>query len=217
MNVLVISGGGAKGAFGGGIAEFLIKDCKKKYDIFIGTSVGSLIIPLLSLGEIDRLRKAFTSVTQKDIFNNCPFIISKSNGQFKTRINHIGIVKAFLTGKKTLGESENLKQLISKNITEEDFDIMKRNKPEVIVTVSNLSCKTVEYKSLKQCTYTDFCEWIWASANVIPFMSLVEKDGFEYGDGGMGNILPVYEALNRGAREIDIILLNSETKTTMKN
>ena len=42
MKALVISGGGSKGAFAGGVAQYLIKDCQKKYDIFIGTSAGWL-------------------------------------------------------------------------------------------------------------------------------------------------------------------------------
>ncbi|MFN8321754.1 MAG: patatin-like phospholipase family protein [Chitinophagales bacterium] len=216
MRALVISGGGCKGAFGGGIAEFLIQECKNEYDIFIGSSTGSLLIPLLSIGEIEKLKEIFTTVSQEHIFNNCPFIIKKEDGQFKTRINHLGILKMFIQGKKTFGESINLKQLICKIITESDFKKMQLNKQEVIVTVSNLSHNRVEYKSLKECTYCDFCDWMWASANVVPFMSLLVKDGFEYGDGGMGNIVPIYEALMRGAREIDIILLKSQTKMTMK-
>lgn len=216
MRALVISGGGSKGAFGGGIAEFLIKECKHEYGIYIGSSAGSMLIPLLSIGEIEKLKGILTTVTQKDIFNNCPFIIKKDNGKFKTRINHFGIVKMFIQRKKTFGESINLKHLICKIITESDFNKMKLNKPEVIVTVSNLSYNQVEYKSVKECNYYDFCDWMWASANVVPFMSLVEKNGNEYGDGGMGNIVPIYEALMRGAREIDIILLKSQAKMTVK-
>ncbi|MDG2443864.1 MAG: patatin-like phospholipase family protein, partial [Flavobacteriaceae bacterium] len=37
---LVISGGGSKGAFAGGVAEYLLKEKKKTYDIFLGTSTG---------------------------------------------------------------------------------------------------------------------------------------------------------------------------------
>ena len=80
MRALVISGGGSKGAFAGGIAQFLLQDCQREYDIFIGTSTGSLLIPLLSIGEISRLKSIYTSVTQKDIFSVNPFIIKKLNG-----------------------------------------------------------------------------------------------------------------------------------------
>lgn len=85
MKALVISGGGSKGAFAGGLAEYLIKVCKQDYKLFIGSSTGSLLVPLLSIGEIDRLKKVMTTVTQKDIFNNCPFLIKKKRVSIKQR------------------------------------------------------------------------------------------------------------------------------------
>jgi predicted patatin/cPLA2 family phospholipase len=205
MKALVISGGGSKGAFAGGLAEYLINICGQKYDMFIGSSTGSLLVPLLSIGEIDRLKKVFTTVTQEDIFNNCPFLLKNENGSYRTKINHLGIIKMFLARKKTFGESENLRQLIFDNITERDFE--KIRKKDVIITVSNLNTMMVEYKEAKDCTYQDFCEWIWASASLVPFMSLVKKNGFEYADGGMGNIVPIYQAIQKGATDLDIIVL----------
>jgi predicted patatin/cPLA2 family phospholipase len=41
-------------------------------------------------------------------------------------------------------------------------------------------------------------------------MSLVKRDGFEYGDGGLGCVVPIREAIRRGATEIDAIILESE-------
>ena len=207
MKALVISGGGSKGAFAGGLAEYLITVCKKQYKIFIGSSTGSLLVPLLSIGEIEKLKKVFTSVTQDDIFNNCPFLLKKVKGQYKTKINHLGILQMFLEGKKSFGESENLRTLIFKNITEANFEAIQQN--EVIITVSNLNTMQVEYKEAKDCTYKDFCEWIWASASLVPFMGLVTKNGFEYADGGMGNIVPIYQAIQKGATDLDIIVLKS--------
>jgi NTE family protein len=207
MKALVISGGGSKGAFAGGLAEYLIKVCKQEYKIFIGSSTGSLLVPLLSIGEIDKLKTIFSTVTQDDIFNNCPFLLKRKKGVYKTKINHLGILQMFLEGKKTFGESENLRNLIFKNITETDFEQIRKN--EVIITVSNLNTMGVEYKEAKDCTYHDFCEWIWASASLVPFMSLVKKNGFEYADGGMGNIVPIYQAIQKGATDLDIIVLKT--------
>lgn len=213
MKALVISGGGSKGAFAGGLAEYLVTVCKRDYKIFIGSSTGSLLVPLLSIGETARLKKVFTTVTQQDIFNNCPFLIKKVNGVYKTKINHRGIVRMFLHGKKTFGESENLRTLIFKTITKDDFEKIRTK--DVTITVSNLNTMGVEYKQAKDCSYHDFCEWIFASASLVPFMSLVRKDGFEYADGGMGNIVPIYQAIQKGATDLDIIVLKN-TETTQK-
>jgi len=210
MRALVISGGGSEGAFAGGIAEFLITVCKNDYDLFLGTSTGSLLIPLLSIGEISKLKKVYTSVNQNSIFSRNPFFIKERDGEFEIRINHFNILVGFLKGSKTFGESKSLKKLILETITPGFFEKMKNQHVDLVVTVSNISLGKVEYKSIKDFNREDFCDWIWASANLVPFMSLVRKNGYEYGDGGLGNVVPIAEAINRGAREIDIILLKTE-------
>ncbi|SDG39540.1 patatin-like phospholipase family protein [Psychroflexus sediminis] len=216
MRALVISGGGSKGAFAGGIAEYLIAECQNKYDLFLGTSTGSLLVPLLSIGEISKLKQVYTSVSQKSIFSRNPFIIRKKNEEFEIRMNHFNILLGFLKGSRTFGESKALRQLILDTLTPEFFEQMKWQAEEVVVTVSNISLGHVEYKSLKDFSREEFCDWIWASANMIPFMSLMRKDGFDYGDGGLGNIVPISEAINRGASEIDVIVLKTEKQYQKK-
>ena len=41
-------------------------------------------------------------------------------------------------------------------------------------------------------------------------MSLVKKEGCEYADGGLGSMVPIEEAINRGATEVDVIILETE-------
>lgn len=208
MRALVISGGGSKGAFAGGFAEYLINDLKIDYKIFVGTSTGSLLIPHLAIGEIDKIKKMYSNVTQKDIYNICPFRIKTAkDGTIITSINHFNTIKMFLMGKKTFGEHNNLLQTIKNTVSEEDFEKVKASNKHVIVTVSNLTTKRIEYKYAVDCTYQDYCEWMWASTSFVPFMSLVNKNGFDYADGGFGNYIPIEEAVNLGATEIDVIVL----------
>lgn len=54
---LVISGGGSKGAFAGGITKFLIEDKQYDYDIILGTSTGSLMVIHLALEKIKDLHR----------------------------------------------------------------------------------------------------------------------------------------------------------------
>ena len=125
-------------------------------------------------------------------------------------INHLNTLWNLLNGRKTFGESKNLRKLIKKYVTEELFLKIIKNETEVVVTVSNLSTNEVEYKTLRECTYNDFCDWIWASCNYIPFMSLLEKNGCQYADGGFGCLVPIREAILRGAKEVDAIILETE-------
>lgn len=81
---------------------------------------------------------------------------------------------------------------------------------DVVVTVSNLSLNQVEYKSINDCTYEEFCDWIWISSNYTPFMSLAKRNGCEYADGGLGTLVPIEEALLRGATEVDVVVLHTE-------
>ena len=216
MRALVISGGGAKGAYAGGVAEYLIKELGLKYDLFAGSSTGALLAPMLAAGEIDRAREVYTNVSQDDIFSSHPFIIRKKKGIYKTRINHLGVIKMFMQGKKTFGETHALRTLIRKTFTEEHYERVKRMPQRVVIAVSNFSCNVVEHKYLADCSYDDFVDWIWISANFIPFMSLVVKDGQEYADGGFGNFIPIVEAIDAGASEIDVIILTPRRKKVKK-
>ena len=207
---LVISGGGSKGAFAGGVAEYLLKEKKNTYDIFLGTSTGSLMVSHLALGEIDTLKKIYTEVNQRSIFNVNPFRITNKNGVTIVNIRHSATLLNFIRGSKTFGESKNLRKLISKKITKEIYDAILKEKKEVVVTISNFTANRIEYKSIKENTYENFCDWIWGSCNYIPFMSLLEKNGHQYGDGGFGCLIPIREAIERGAKEVDAIILETE-------
>ena len=210
MRALVISGGGSKGAFAGGVAQYLIEIEKNKYDIFIGTSTGSLLIPHLALGDIDKIYKIYTNVDMKKIFNVNPFVVKNKNGMDIVTINHVNVIWQFLKRKRTFGESKRLLKYIKKSFTVTDFEQLKALKTDILITVTNLSKNEAEYKSIHECTYDEFCEWIWISSNYIPFMSLVLKDGFDYGDGGFSSLVPIRQAIIRGATEIDVIVLETE-------
>ncbi len=211
MRALVISGGGSKGAFAGGVAQYLMEEQHHEYDIFVGTSTGSLLISHLALSKIEKIKEVYTSVNQNNIFSNRPFRVKKGKyGSMEIGIDHLSVLFNLLRGSKTFGESQNLRKLIKKTFTETEFNQLKESKKEVVVTVSNLSLNQVEYKSINDFNYNDFCDWIWISCNYVPFMSLVQKEGCEYADGGFGSMVPIEEAINRGATSVDVIILETE-------
>ena len=209
---LVISGGGSKGAFAGGVAQYLMEEEKREYDLFVGTSTGSLLVSHLAAQRITEIKHAFTHVTQAAIFSNNPFVVKQTGKLTKTKINHFNVVKNFFRGKKTFGESKNLRKLIGREITPEIFETAQANAKEVVVCVSNFTLNEIEYKALSECTYDDFLDWIWVSCNFLPFMSLVVKNRFEYADGGFGCIIAIEEAIRRGAKEVDAIMLDTEVQ-----
>ncbi|WP_405296890.1 patatin family protein [Algibacter sp. Ld11] len=210
MKALVISGGGSKGAYAGGVAQYLMQEEGREYDLFLGTSTGSLLVPHLAAGKIDKIYDVFTNVKQSNIFSINPFIMRKKDDRDYVTINYFNTLLQFIKSKRTFGESKALKRYLKRHFTKEEFDLIRATKEDVVVTVSNLSRNRVEYKSIKDFSYEEFCEWIWISCNYIPFMSLAKVDGFEYADGAFGCVVPIREAILRGATEIDAVILESE-------
>ena len=210
MRALVVSGGGSKGAYAGGVAQYLMEKEGREYDMFLGTSTGSLLVPHLALNNIPKVYEIFTNVNQKTIFSINPFIQRRKGDREYVTINYFNSILQFVKRKRTFGESNALRRNIKRNFTIEEYEIVRATKEDVIVTVSNLSKNRVEYKSIKEFSYEEFCDWIWISCNYIPFMSLAKRNGFEYADGGLGCVIPIREAILRGATEVDAIVLESE-------
>ena len=213
MRALVISGGGSKGAFAGGVAQYLMEVRGNQYDLLLGTSTGSLLIPHLALGKIRKIYDIYTSVNAENIFNVSPFIIKEKEGVDIVTIHHLNVIKQFFQGKRTFGESRRLLKYIKDNFTLAEFNQLKASSCDIVVTVTNITLNQVEYKCIRDFEYEEFCEWIWISCNYVPFMSLATKGQCEYGDGGFSSLVPITEAINRGATEIDVVILETEVQT----
>ncbi len=185
--ILAISGGGAAGAWSVGKLHKENKD----YDVIYGVSTGALMAPLVALKKFELLKEAYTSVNNEKIYNISPFT-KRGNPRLLSYIFRI------LTGKKTLGESNNLRKTISEFLSPELFKELKKSGKEVIIAVQNISSNParIEYYSSKDCLYNDFIDWMYISASAPPVMSIVEKNGNEYVDGGLTELVSINEALS---------------------
>lgn len=221
MRSLVVSSGGSKGAYAGGIIQKLMEE-GIKWTTFIGSSTGSLIIPFIGNNKIQELKEYYTNISNDDIFSINPFKVKNVNGgNFSYSINHINIIKNFIFNKsRTLGDSSNLKSLIKNAFSLDDYNNIIEDKKELIICVTNLTKSCLELKKISECDYDDFCDWIWGSTCAPPFMSILEKDGYEYVDGAVTCAIPIRKAILEGASEIDVIILNEKevnVNTKVKN
>ncbi len=206
---LVISGGGSKGAWAGGVAEYLIREKKYDYCLGVGSSTGSILLPHLLLDEVEIIKHVYTHVRTKDIFTLNPFLVTKEDGRVSVKLNHINIIKSFLLSIPTFGDTHKLLRKLRREITLDQFNKLSELGKEVVVTVSNLTKQQLEYKSSKTEGYADFIDWIWGSANYVPFMSILNKNGYEYADGGFATILPIRAAIDIGDVDaVDVIVLS---------
>lgn len=206
--LLVVSGGGARGAWGVGIANML-DSTGKRYAHVVGTSTGSLMAPLILLRKFDDLNRAYTSVTQKSIFNVNPF---KKDGSIRF-LNAI-----FRLCKPSLGTTENLRDLIHQFLTQADYQQIRTQSPGLDFTVSVVNFRTLEsaYRSASQYGYDEMVNWIWASANEPVFMSpyttvdsLTGQTDYWF-DGGVRNVIPIRQGLqiayDRHYPAVDVIV-----------
>ncbi len=216
---LIISGGGAKGAWGVGTVKAL-KEQGLNYNTLIGTSTGSLMGPLILGDRMAELEDAYTSVTSDDIFNKNPF---KKNGDIKT----FAAAMRLIGGKNSLGETEPLKALIKKFV-----DITLYNQlvngdqlygaTVVSMTKGNTQVKTINgnqytdrnnlpFDKAKTESYNDLVNWIWASSNQPLFMSLfTDEHGESYVDGGLRDFVTIkYVLEHKLADEIDVVIHNT--------
>ncbi|HSG29995.1 MAG TPA: patatin-like phospholipase family protein, partial [Thermodesulfobacteriota bacterium] len=186
----------------GGVIQHLIEDQNKDYDLYVGTSTGSLLAPLTSIREISLLKEGYTNITSDDIFSVNPF-------NKKGTLNAIAIIRA-ITFHKTYGESKNLRNLIKKYFQEKHFDRLDKSDKEVIAVVSNMTDESVEYKSSNDYSYEEFIDWLWASCNAQTYMSILEKGDNQYADGAIYEHIPIQPAIDHGATDIDVIVLDPE-------
>lgn len=200
---LVLSGGGSKGAWAGGVIKYLLEDKEKDYDLYVGTSTGSLLAPLTSIRELGILKEGYTNITSEDIFSKNPF---NKKGDLKL----FNAIFRVVTLKKTLGESDNLRETIKKYFKEKHFDRLYKSDKEVIAVVSNITDEKPEFKSSKNNTYEEFIDWLWASCNAPIFTSIVEKNDCQYVDGAFFQHIPIQAAIDNGATEIDVVVLSPE-------
>ena len=214
--ILVISGGGARGAWGGGLAQTLVQDSNYHYKAVVGTSTGSLLAPLIALEDFNALKEGYTTITDKDIFNVRPF---KTSGDKAGELKGLQAFWRILIGKRTLGESKRLRKTIRRFYTEAMFDELQRSGRSQVATVTNITKDTVEYKSSDTLSYDQMVDWMWASANQPVFMSLYktrteQADGSTlrefFVDGGIKEAVPfthgIELACEHDAKYIDVIV-----------
>ncbi len=204
QRVLVISGGGARGAWGGGVIESLVNERDCDFEAIVGTSTGSLMAPLVAVEDFSTLRDMYTGVNQRAIFNVNPFKTKKRNGEvvaIKPKV--LKAVFRIIFGKKTLGESKNLRKLLLKTYDTEKYESILESGDPFFVTVTNFStadlfyfnsqqeqfdsrsvtCTGLQGRKLKACLKekdskrVQLLDWIWRSANQPLFMTLDCTDG----------------------------------------
>jgi predicted acylesterase/phospholipase RssA len=209
---LVISGGGAKGAFAAGILKHLFLTYRKTgwFAITGGTSTGALICPIAALmaapdpmgsQAFQSLVDMYTTLTTSDI-------LDKQN------------VFELIRRQDALYESDPLNDLIHQQLSQERFDwLQSPEAPYAYVVYTNYQTGQRVTVSAKDegMTRERFIQAMLASASVPVVMeATIIGDDVCY-DGGVRDLLPFGRAIDLGAETIVPIFLDPERFTQTRS
>jgi len=182
---LVLSGGGAKGAFQVGAERILREEFGFRWERIFGVSVGALNATLLAQQEYDHLRDLWLRIRQEDIYRKYPW----------------PLVLFRLGALRKLGfyDDSPLRELIQKHAAGRPFRI-----PAHVGRVSLISGR---YELIAN-DAPDFLDAVWHSATMPVIWEAIGAKAFV--DGGLRNVTPLGDALNHDPTEIVVIPCSSD-------
>lgn len=194
MRALVLSGGGAKGAYQVGVLKYLLGELRTKYDVFCGVSVGALNSAYLSMfkdGEeqlaYQELEKLWHRVDTSKIYKRW-FPFGRLHGLW-------------------LSSLYNSRPLL--NWIKEELDMSKILSSGKLAAVGAVSLTSGRYKVFHQ-DYPEFPKAVAASSSYPGMLIPIELEGELWSDGGIKEITPLKAAIDLGATEVDIIVTSPE-------
>ncbi len=210
---LVVSGGGSRGAFAVGVIKYLSQTHALKFDVFVGTSTGSLVVPLVALGKLDVLQNLYTSTNTSDI-------IIKDNLGNRLAENSIFRVTPLWEKIKGIYTDDFYDELMTSG-KEIYINTTCLQSEELVVFTNAASPKESKYYTAKKIINGDhFRKAVLASACQPVFMTPVmvnlnvpgdKNPNFQFVDGGMREYVGVEMAINAGAEEIFTVMLSSRS------
>jgi NTE family protein len=190
MRALVLSGGASKGAYEVGALKYLIKDLKIKYDILCGVSVGALNVSHISMYTKDEQEIALDNLINVWTNISTPAV----------RKNWFPFRELSFLWKSSLYNSQPLIDLVHKNL---NLDIIRKS--GVKVAVGSVCLNNTNYKAFTQ-DDNEFIEGVLASASYPTGLLPITINDQLYSDGGLRHVIPIQEAIDMGAEDIDIII-----------
>jgi NTE family protein len=182
---LILSGGGAKGAYEAGVAAaFLQRGVPIK--LVAGSSAGALNAAMVADGRVDRLQARWRDLTREQVYS------------LRASIFFAGLLPGWLTlwaldSAGSLFDPQPLRDLISASL---DLGRIRASPVRLLVVTTDLARR--ERRVFDNQTVT--VEALMAAAAVPGAFPPVEVDGALLVDGGLIGRAPVLEALESGTR-----------------
>lgn len=193
---LVLSGGGAYGAFFLGVLKALSENKQLQYDVITGVSVGA--IGAAYIGMFPKEQHNFAAKEYEKVWMEN---IKSSSDVYKPwyfkGLNYIASL-----WKGSVYSTKPLEQLLTKLY---DADKLAHSGVDVSVGAVSLESQTYKLHSLNE---GNAVAKILASASMVGLFPAVYIEGENWLDGGLRNMIPVMDAIQKGCTEIDVITCN---------
>jgi NTE family protein len=202
---LVVSGGGAKGAFAVGVLRHLFAAYRETgwFSITGGTSTGALISPLAALMAGPDAMATEALEVLVDTYSN------SATPQILARRHLI----AWLWRQDCVYTTRPLRDLIDSRLKPEWFEWLRGDEaPDCYVVYVDYGTGSAQTASPREegMTRERFVDCMLASASVPVVMNAAQVDGRPCYDGGVRDLLPLGTAINMGAEVLFPIFLDPE-------
>lgn len=184
---LILSGGGARGAYQAGVYRYL-SEINWKPDLISGTSVGAINACAISSGfDAQKLQTFWLNIAQDHVF---AFSFWRKIWHFISRRGYSAVL-----------DTTPLRKFLSNNI---DIRALSESDIEVVICAINIVRSKLRFFTNKEIGV----EEIMASSAIPLLFPWQEIDGEPHWDGGIMANTPILPALERGSREIVVVLLS---------
>jgi len=194
MKALVLSGGGAKGAYQVGVLTKWMGEQGTDYDIMCGVSVGALNVA--GLGHVPLGQPKLAIETLRSFWLND----LKTSSVYKRWFPFGRLHSLWL---KSVYDSRPLQKLVRST-----YDATKIQSSGKRIAVGATCLDTGESRYALE-NEDNFVEWVIASASYPIFLLPVEINGQLWTDGGVRSVTPLAQAVHMGATEIDVIMCSN--------
>ncbi len=196
MKALVLSGGGAKGAFSVGCLQHLMGELQTNYDILCGVSVGAINVSFLS--QFTAGQEIEASEQMKDWW------LKLDNNKIYQRWKPFGRLHSIW--RSSVYDSAPLQELIRKNVS---LDKIRASGKKV--SVGTVSISSGKYECFDQ-DDEDFISAVLASSAFPGLLSPIQMKNQLFMDGGCKELSPIRMAIDLHADEIDVITSSPEIR-----
>ena len=185
MRAIVLSGGGARGAYQMGVWKAL-KKLKIKYDIVTGTSIGALNGMMMVQNNYYKCLRMWKTIDFNKIYDD----FNTDEKMYKEYLDKIisgGI------------DTSKIRKIINDNYKKEK---LYNSKIKFGVVTYNMTEKKTFYATKANTNPDKLKDYILASATCFPFFKPTKIGQDKYIDGGFSDYLPINLALELNADEI---------------